>query len=140
MGAANRSTDDTLSVDGHEFNPLPETWAEYGHHVDLEESGGQSRVYAVSVAVDEAQERLLVRYVHPVNPGAFVRGFDAVRHDGSWLPKSYANDGPAAFPVSLGVSYFQDGVSEVRIGERDRLWELYEDRLADTQYSRGGQA
>lgn len=121
----------TATERDRDYRPIPENWAKHGAH----ESMGRldARVYAVAVAYDEARRELHVRYVHPTDPGALTRVFDAVDADGSVVPEIVWERGAKAFPVSFGLGIGQSFAidDDVREGERKILVERYADYLAE---------
>ena len=136
-------------VDGE---PIPETWAEYGQHMQM--TRFDQRMFAATVKEDG--DTLLIKYIHPTNPDPLVVSYEAAEtQDGKVAPKklieivelahrlgkepeevtkyNLQRNSVKPFPVSFGVGNVNpsDELDEPTTAERNLIWSLYGDYLRD---------
>lgn len=136
-------------VDGE---PIPETWAQYGQHMQM--TRFDQRMFAATVKEDG--DTLLIKYIHPTNPDPMVVSYDAVQTEaGKVAPEELVNivelahrlgkdpeeitkynlqrNNVAPFPISFGVGHVNRDaeLDEPTTAERKLIWSLHGDYLRD---------
>lgn len=124
-----------VDIDGLTYRTVPESWIDGGEH--HKPGSGAARRYATLAAVTD-QETVRVRYVHPENSGVVCCDFETVDVDSGLIPELLVRH-EVDWPKSILRDPWGDvdRAGAVRHGERDLLWELHGEWLAEeTAYER----
>jgi len=84
-------SDYQLDIDGHEYQPIPDSWISASPAFDEDGDPEAVRLYATSVAITTGRRALRVRYVHPRHDGVLTLYTGASEGDGGIIPTGLAS-------------------------------------------------
>jgi hypothetical protein len=111
-----------LAIDGHDYQPIPESWIRYGHD---DRDGDGPQLLAVSAATWRGSVK--VRYAHPYGRRVGQIIEPANSGDDGLYPQRLADHD---WPRSIAASRLEP-VGDVRMAERRHLHDLWSERARD---------